>query len=162
MNLIEFHLHLVALFGMDVYRAEWRGLGEAVCAVAKGGSQAWGPSKGFSPWVIGTATTLGAVRTQWHFEMAWWLGEPMDCRWSCSLHDTTCQGAEQHQEVSELQATHPGLSPFTLAWHWGFCCMAEEQQALLPRDRACPSGQCWCVEPHCMAPGSSTTSLYQS
>ncbi|RLV97853.1 hypothetical protein DV515_00011381 [Chloebia gouldiae] len=24
------------------------------------------------------------------------------------------------------------------------------------------SGQCWCVEPHCMAPGSSTTSLYQS
>lgn len=64
MHLIELHLHLVALPGMYMHRAEWRGLREAVCAMAKGDSQAWGASKGFSPQVMDAATALGAVRTQ--------------------------------------------------------------------------------------------------
>lgn len=54
---------MVALLGMYMYRAEWSRLGVAVHAVAEGGTQAWGASKDFSPWVMGTATSLGAGRT---------------------------------------------------------------------------------------------------
>lgn len=41
MHLTELHLHLVALLGMYMHRAKWRGLGEAVRAATEGGSQAW-------------------------------------------------------------------------------------------------------------------------
>lgn len=135
-------------------------------AWAKGGSQAWGAFKDFSPWVMDAATSLGAVRTWWPFESSWWPGEPTDmeppCRWSSSLHDTTCQRAKQNQEVSEPAASHSWMQPLhsslTLRvslYGWGIASFA-------PRRWSLPFWAALVRRTALHGSWSSTTSLYQS
>lgn len=61
------------------------------------------------------------------------------CRWSGSLHDTTCQGAEQNQEVPELTAVlldaapslHLDIEGFTVWLRSSELCSQEMEPALL-------------------------------